>query len=384
MPRPPHRPARLCLVLNAALVGGAEVVLLEMFRHLDPEKVRPELVCLREGGTLADDFRSSGFDVTVLGRSGWKDLRATAKLWTHFRRTRPDVVLVPHFQRAPLVLGPWFAKLSGVPANVIAVHGMGMRAIGGRVLPRYVVETLWITDGLALLAPSQRRYLHEQEGVGRFPWRRAREHYVPNGIRILAPATRTERVAARRELGLGDDDVAAIMVARLDRLKGQDLLLRALAHLAPHEPRLKVVIVGDGPERDDLVGLAVQLGIADRVVFTGLRRDVPRLLAAADLGVLPSAHEGVPMSVIEQMAAGLPVVASAVGGLPDIVHDGEEGYLVPAGDLDVLTRRLGELVGDEELRRGFGKAARLRAERDYSITTTARCCERMISELLAR
>lgn len=384
MSRAPHQPARLCLVLNTALVGGAEVVLLEMFRHLDPEKVRPELVCLREGGTLADDFRSSGFDVTVLGRSGWKDLRATAKLWTHFRRTRPDVVLVPHFQRAPLVLGPWFAKLSGVPANVIAVHGMGMRAIGGRVLPRYVVETLCITDGLALLAPSQRRYLHEQEGVGRFPWRRAREHYVPNGIRILAPATRSERVAARRELGLGDDDVAAIMVARLDRLKGQDLLLRALAHLAPHEPRLKVVIVGDGPERDDLVGLAAQLGIADRVVFTGLRRDVPRLLAAADLGVLPSAHEGVPMSVIEQMAAGLPVVASAVGGLPDIVHDGEEGYLVPAGDLDVLTRRLGELVGDEELRRGFGKAARLRAERDYSITTTARCCERMISELLAR
>lgn len=384
MSRAPHQPARLCLVLNTALVGGAEVVLLEMFRHLDPTKVRPELVCLREGGTLAEDFRSSGFDVTVFGRSGWKDLRATAKLWTHFRRTRPDVVLVPHFQRAPLVLGPWFAKLSGVPANVIAVHGMDMRAVGGRVLPRYVVETLWITDGLALLAPSQRRYLHEQEGVGRFPWRRTREHYVPNGIRVRAPATRAERVAARRELGLGDDDVAAIMVARLDRLKGQDLLLRAVARLAPHEPRLKVVIVGEGPERDDLVGLAARLGIADRVVFTGLRRDVPRLLAAADLGVLPSAHEGVPMSVIEQMAAGLPVVVSAVGGLPDVVHDGEEGYLVPAGDLDALTRRLGELAGDDELRRAFGKAARLRAERDHSITTTARCCERMISELLAR
>jgi glycosyltransferase involved in cell wall biosynthesis len=124
--------------------------------------------------------------------------------------------------------------------------------------------------------------------------------------------------------------------------------------------------------------------VADRVVFTGLRRDVPRLLAGVDLGVLPSKHEGVPMSVIEQMAAGLPVVASAVGGLPDIVGDGEEGFLVPPGDLDALTRRLGDLVADADTRRSLGRLARQRAERDYSIETTARCCERMISDLLSR
>lgn len=384
MTRRPHQPVRLCLVLNAALVGGAEVVLLEMFRHLDPERIRPELVCLREGGPLADDFRASGFDVSVFSRHSWKDLRATARLWRHFRRSRPDVVLVPHFQRAPLVLGPWFARLSGVPANVIAVHNMDMHRVGERALPWYVVETLRVTSGLALLVPSQSDYLREHEGVGRFPWRRVPEYVVPNGIRIPELPTPAERAEVRREFGFDDDDVVAVIVARITSVKGHDLLLRALARLAPQHPRLKVLVVGEGPLREERAALAEELGVTDRVVFAGLRRDVPHLLAGADLGVLPSKHEGVPMSVIEQMAAGLPVVASAVGGLPDIVGDGEEGFLVPPGDLDALTRRLGDLVADADKRRSFGTLARQRAERDYSIETTARCCERMLSSVLAR
>ncbi len=384
MARRTHQPVRLCLVLNVALVGGAEVVLLEMFRHLDPERVRPELVCLREGGALAEDFRSSGFDVTVLGRRGWRDLRATARLWRHFWRARPDVVMACHFQRAPLVLAPWLSRLAGVPANVIAVHGMGMRAVGGRVLPRYVVESLLITDALALLGPSQSRYLHEQEGVGRFPWRRVPEHHVPNGIRIPALPAPDERATVRRELGLGADDVVAIVVARLAPLKGHDQLLRALGRIAPENPHLKVVVVGEGPQREALAMLALELGVADRVVFTGLRRDVPHLLAGADVGVLPSAHEAMPLSVIEEMAAGLPILATAVGVLPDVVGNGEEGFIVPAGDVDALTVRLGELAADDELRRSLGKRARLRAERDLSIENTARAYESMIDAVLFR
>jgi glycosyltransferase involved in cell wall biosynthesis len=384
MRRRPHQPIRVCLVLNAALVGGAEVVLLEMFRHLDPERFRPELVCLREEGTLADDFRRSGFEVTVFGRWSWRDLRATVALFRHFRRTRPDLVLVPHFQRAPLVLGPWFARLAGVPANVIAAHNMDLHEVGGRVLPPYVVETLRVTSALALLVPSQSRYLAEHEGVGRYPWRRVPEFVVPNGIRIPDLPSVAERLSVRRELDLDDHDVVAVQVARLTTIKGQDRLLRAVDRLGPEHPGLKAVIVGEGPQHDDLVALADELGVTDRVVFTGLRRDVPRLLAGADLGVLCSAHEGVPMSVIEQMAAGLPVVVSAVGGLPDIVTDGEEGFLVDPRDLDALCARLGELAADEELRRAMGKRARSRAERDFSIETTARAFTAMANALLPR
>lgn len=387
MARPTDAPIRLCLVMNAALVGGAETVLLEVFRHLDPAVVRPSLVCLREAGPLAADFEASGFEVTVFDRHSWKDLRETAHLYRHLRRTRPDVVMVPHFQRAPLVLGPWFARLARVPASVIAVHGMGMVAIGSRVLPRPVVETLCVTNALALLAPSQSRYLHEQEGVGRFPWSRTAEYFVPNGIRIPEPPTPEGRAAVRAELGYvdgGDGAVVAVMVARLAPLKGHDLMLRALARLADRHPSLRLLVVGDGPERAGLEALASELGVAGRVRFTGLRRDVLRLLAGADIGVLPSAHEAVPLSVIEQMASGLPVVVTDVGGLPDIVADGQEGYVVPSGDVDALTRRVGELVDDAETRQTLGKAARRRAESEFSIEQSARAYERMLEAVLDR
>lgn len=390
MARRTDAPIRLCLVMNTALVGGAETVLLEVFRHLDPAKVTPSLVCLREPGPLAAEFEASGFEVTVFDRHGWRDLRETARLYTHFRRTRPDVVLVPHFQRAPLVLGPWFARLARVPATVIAVHGMGMVAIGSRVLPRPVVETLFVTDALALLAPSQSRYLHAQEGVGRFPWRRTAEHLVPNGIRVPAPPTADGRAEVRAELGYDDDAVVvAVMVARLAPLKGHAVMLRALAQiqqaqLAERHPDLRLLVVGEGPERPGLEALAAELGVTHRVRFTGLRRDVLRLLAGADLGVLPSAHEAVPISVIEQMAMGLPVVVTDVGGLPDVVGDGREGYVVPSGDVDALAGRVGELAADTETRRALGKAARRRAESEFSISGSARAYEDMLEAVLAR
>jgi len=380
-----QRPARLCLVLNVALVGGAEVLLSDVFRQFDPERVRPELVCLREAGPLGEELRREGFDVTVLGRRGWRDLRATLALWRYFRQRRPDVVLVPHFQRAPLVLGPWFGRLAGVPATVIAVHGMGMRAVGSRVLPWHVVETLGlVTDALALLVPSQGRYLREQEGVGRFPWRDAPEHYVPNGIHIPAASTPATRAEVRRELGLDDDDVVAVLVARLAPLKGHDDFLRAVARIAPAQPHLRAVLVGDGVLTEELTTLAEHLGIADRVVFTGLRRDVPRLLQSADLAVLPSLHEAVPISVIEEMAAGLPIVATDVGGLPDTVADGEEGIIVPPADVEALSAAVARLANDEELRRTMGKRGRQRAESEYSIENTTRAYERMIDSVLGR
>jgi glycosyltransferase involved in cell wall biosynthesis len=268
---------------------------------------------------------------------------------------------------------------------VIAVHGMGMRAVGSRVLPWYVVETLGlVTDALALLVPSQGRYLREQEGVGRFPWRDAPEHYVPNGIRIPAPATSATRAEVRRELGLADDDVVAVMVARLAPLKGHDVLLRALARIAPDQPRLRVVLVGDGPLAGELTALAEELGITDRVVFTGLRRDVPRVLQGADMAVLPSLHEAVPISIIEEMAAGLPIVATDVGGLPDTVSDGEEGVIVPPSDVEALAAALARLGVDDELRRTMGKRGRQRAESEHSIENTTRAYERMIEAVLTR
>ncbi|HSK61519.1 MAG TPA: glycosyltransferase, partial [Actinomycetospora sp.] len=193
---------RVTLVLDVAAVGGAEIVLRDTFAALDPARVVTDVVCLREPGPLADDFRAVSEGFTTLPRGGRLDragLGRVPRLARHFRRRRTDVVVVSHHHRAALTLARVAARLTGRTRSVVAAHDMDLTRVGSRVLPRYVVETLFLSAGLALLAPSQGRYLHEEEGVGA-SWRsRVREYLVPNGIPAPLGAP-----AGRRAEGRGD------------------------------------------------------------------------------------------------------------------------------------------------------------------------------------
>jgi glycosyltransferase involved in cell wall biosynthesis len=201
----------------------------------------------------------------------------------------------------------------------------------------------------------------------------------------LSPVpTAADRAAARRVLGLPADAFVLGVVARLSPQKAHGVLLRAVAALAPARPALRLVIVGDGEERAALEALAAELGIADRTLFTGVRRDVPgQLLPAFDVSCLSSVHEGVPLTVLESMAAGLPVVATAVGALSDLVTDGVEGFLVPSGDHAALADRLAALADDPALRDLLGARARARAERDFSIARTVQGYQHLVTGLVS-
>jgi glycosyltransferase involved in cell wall biosynthesis len=257
-----------------------------------------------------------------------------------------------------------------VPANLVAAHDMDLTSVGKRCLPRHDVETLFLSDALLLLAPSQGDYLHGEEGVGRFPWRRIREVVIPNGIPLPPVPTADDRAQARAELGLHPDEVVVGIVARLSAQKAHHVLFEAIARLTPQHPRLRLVVVGEGARAAELVGIADRLGIADRVHFTGLRRDVARLLPGFDMSCLSSVHEGAPIILIESMAAEVPVVATDCGAVRDMVTDGHEGYLVPVNDVDALADRLGQLASDPALRARLGARGRARAERDHRIETT--------------
>lgn len=376
-------PIRLSLVLDFTSVGGAELLLLDLFRHFDRQVVQPRVVCLRTAGELAQDFADAGVPVEVLHRTGRYDMRTLPRLVRSLRTSRTDVVLVPHHHRAALTLGRLAARLAGVRANVIAPHAMDIAKIGQRCLPRHIVETLFLSDALVLVASSQGDYLHREEGVGRFPWRRTREVVIPNGIRLPPPSSRQDRQAARTSLGLHDDDLVVGIVARLAVEKAHEVLLGAIARLAPTHPRLRLVVVGDGERATELQDLAAGLGIADRVSFLGVRRDVPAILPAFDVACLSSAFECVPLSVIESMAAGLPVVVTDCGALRDVVGHGQEGFIVPVGDVKALATRIGQLLADPQLRRSFGQSARDRCEREYRIEATAGGFERLLTSLVA-
>lgn len=220
---------------------------------------------------------------------------------------------------------------------------------------------------------------------------------IHNGIDIT-PARRT-RAEVRAELGLGDEYVG-IMPAAFHRVKGHDVLLRALAILrdedldltatadpdvAPPAGRVRVLVAGDGDERDRIHGLAKELGLGPEwVTFLGFRKDVPDLLAGMDFFVLPSRMEGLPLSILEAMARGLPVVVTPVGGVPEVVKNGEHGEVVPVDDPRALAEAMGRLANDPALGRRMGESGKARVELGFSFDHMARKYEDLYLRVLDR
>lgn len=381
-PPRPAAPVRLAVVLDETGIGGVEIVMLNMFRAFDPQVVRPTLVCLRTAGSMYDDFREAGFEVEVLGRSGRFDPTTLPRLTRLLRRRGTQALLVPHHHRAALALGRIAARLAGVRVTLIAAHGMDLVGLGQRVLPRWTVATLRQASALVLLAPSQGAYLRREEGVGSRPWSRVREVVIPNGILLGCPPTPGDRARARVALGLPADAFVVGIVARLSAEKAHHVLFHAFATLSSSRPDARLVVIGGGDQEARLRELAAHLGIAGSVLFTGVRRDVPLLMPALDVACLSSMHEAAPMTVIEAMAAALPVVATDCGALRDMISDGVEGYLVPVGDSERLASALIRLADDPALCARLGTAARRRAQTSFRIEHTAAGYETLLTDLV--
>jgi glycosyltransferase involved in cell wall biosynthesis len=273
--------------------------------------------------------------------------------------------------------------LAGHPADLFHCHvGTGCEDWDGVRLARAAgCPAVVQTQHLPFLVshPRKRRaYHHAIEGVDRLiavseGLRRTYERIgvppdrivtVPNGVAPLA--RRTGREEARRALGLSPDQPVVLTVGRLTRMKGQWHLIDAVPDLAARFPGLAVVLLGDGPLRGLLTGRAAALGVAGNVCLPGHRPDARRLMAAADVFVLPSRHEGMPLVALEAMEAGLPVVATRVIGSEEVVEDGVTGALVRPGDPAALGAAVARLLADPGRRRRQGTAGRRRYEERFT------------------
>lgn len=385
-PGPPGSPVTLTVVLDTVSVGGMEKLLLDMFTGFDPAVVCPRIVCLREPGAFAHAFQSAGFEVSILDSERPRrrsDPRRASDLVRDLRASGTDVVLVSHHQRAALLLARVAARVARIP-NIVAAHDMDLTSVGGRVLPRWAVATLWLTDALVLLSPSQGDYLHREEGVGHGIPSSTREVLIPNGIHVGPEPRPADRTAARRRLKLDDDLFVVGIVARLSPQKAHQVLFAAIAELHAHVPRLRLVVVGGGPRKTELQKLAAELGITEVTEFTGEHSDVRSLLPAFDVACLSSNHEGVPIVALEAMAAGLPMVVTDCGALRDLITDGVNGYLVPVGDSAAMADRLLRLASDSALARDMGGRGRTKAERNYRIADTIHGYEQLLTDVTAR
>ena len=298
----------------------------------------------------------------------WRDALALAELVRLVRRVRPDIVHTSSSKAG--VLGRAAAWAAGVPIRLFTVHGWAFAASGGgaSLLYRWA-DRLVSPLTTATICVSE---LERETGLAARTCRADRTVVIPNAVDVRgAPRSRTTR---RRPL--------LVAVGRLRPPKDFDTLLRALALLP--DAQFDAAIVGDGPQRRELEALLVQLGLEERVRLEGERRDVPALLARADVFVLSSRSEGLPVSVLEAMAAGLPVVASAVGGVAELVLDGETGVLVRPGDPEALAAALGPLLADPALRRRLGDAGRARAEAVFDLEACRRAHVELYLRELAR
>jgi len=194
---------------------------------------------------------------------------------------------------------------------------------------------------------------------------------IHNGI-DLTPVPLGDLTARRETLRLSSEEIVLVAVGRLAEIKNYNMLLEAFARAVKELPVLRLVMVGDGPERAKLEATAMHLGLSDRVHFLGARDDVREWLALSHVFVLPSLYEGISIALLEAMAAGLPAVATQVGGNPEVVTDQQNGILVESGDVEGFARALVVLARDEALRERMGRAARKRIEMKFDLNRSVR------------
>jgi len=302
------------------------------------------------------------------------------KLYRLMRRQKPHIVHT-HTATAGL-LGRLAARLAGVPVIVHTFHGHVLRGYFGPILSEGLV---WmerflarLSDRIVTVSEGQRR---ELAGYGVAPLEKIT--VVPLGFELESLlACESHRGELRRELGLADDNKLVGIVARLVPIKNHRLFLQAAQVVAEAVPQARFLVVGDGELREELEAYACDLGLDGKILFTGWRRDLARLYADLDVVALTSINEGTPVSLIEALAAGVPVVATAVGGVPDVVVEGGTGYLVEVGDVKGMAAAIIELLRNPERAKEMGMAGRKAVYPKFSAQTLIANVEGLYAQLL--
>jgi glycosyltransferase involved in cell wall biosynthesis len=344
------------LITRADPIGGAQIHVRDLAFAVRDHGHRPALIT-SGGGPLVDGFRQAGIPVVLLPNltapiRPWRDVQALGEIRRALLELQPDLVAA-HSSKAGL-LGRVAGRSLRIPV-VFTVHGWaftpgvpGARAAVYRRLERMAGP---LASRLITVSEFDRRLALDARIAA--PDRIVTVH---NGMPDVPPSLRADPARTPPRI---------VMVARFEPQKDHATLIHALAGLTQLPWELD--LVGEGPGMPAMERLAGELGVGERIRFLGQRMDVPRLLADAQVAVLITNWEGLPLSILEAMRAGLPVVASDVGGIGETIHDGQTGHLVARGAVEQVRERLGRLLADAALRTAFGAAGRAFYERQFTL-----------------
>lgn len=358
-------------------VGGLENVIVSIVMGLDKIKYQSQIWCLAQGGDIATELMAKGALVRILNEKSYYNPLRILYLARLIRGEKFSIIHTHGY------FASTFGRLAGliarVPVIITHVHTTYHDGTIRNILIEYILSRF--TDRIIFVSNAVKRSMIENEGI-----REENTCVIYNGATISPPANNIETIRRRREqLGIDKQDTVIIIVASLTANKGHKVLLNAFAQVVKKYSHMKLLIVGDGPLMGEIRATADYLGIAFRVIFTGLRRDVSNLLQLSDVFTLPSiTREGLGIALIEAMAMGLPLIGTRVGGIPEVIAHKVNGLLVAPGNPWELAAALESMVQDEEMRKKMGgKGKEIYAEK-FTMARMIGLIENLYDDLLEK
>jgi len=360
-------PKLICHVIYRLSVGGLENGLVNLINNLPQDAYRHAIVCVTEATDFRNRIRRSGVEIHEIHKRPGKDVGAYARMWAIIRRLKPRIVHTRNLPAIDMIAPAW---LAGVPRFVHSEHGLDLVEIDGKN-PRY--------NGLRRLSRIMvDRYITVSADLNN--WLRQEIGVPSSRLETIYNGVDTERFSPQRKhrppLPEGFAPPSSVVLGtlgRLDPLKNQLGLAQAFARLLANRPelrqRLRLVIVGDGDQREKIEAVLAAANARDLAWLPGFRDDTPALYQALDIFVLPSLREGISNTLLEAMASGRPVIATRVGGNPEIVPEGVAGHLVLPGDPDALAAAILSYVDHPELMHALGKGGRKHVLGNFSLAT---------------
>lgn len=358
------RPVRVAFVVHLMQVAGAEVLVRETIRRLR-DRIAPTIFCLDAVGRIGEELVAEGIDLVCFNRRPGRDFGVSRKMAAAIRER--DIQVIHAHQYTPFFYSALAKPLCGFrPRLILTEHG---RHYPDRVSPLRRAVNRLVLDRCADAVTACCRF--SAEGLSRTDgFAGARIGVIENGIEVEQYGPPADRDLAKEDAGLDPSRRYLIHVARHHPVKDQPTLIRGFAQAVPDLPGVDLLMVGDGPLRPDLEALALQLGIAGRVKFLGIRTDIPDLMRAAEVFALTSLSEAASLTLLEAMASGLPAIVTAVGGNGEIVRREREGLLFPRADAAGCADAIRRLFRDPELAARLGAAGRERAVERYQLSGT--------------
>jgi glycosyltransferase involved in cell wall biosynthesis len=377
VPETAREPIRLLKFLAFLAIGGSERQVLNIRAGLDSSRFDLHMGCfgcLNE--QIAVDLSGTPIEMYKIGKLyGVRAIKECFRLASYLRQHRIDIVHAYNFYANVFALPA--ARLAKVPVVLASIRDTGENLTARQRAVNKIFCGL--ADRIVVNAEAIKRVLVEDG------YQANRIAVIPNGI-VCPPLRSTGDRALHHEFGLLANDVLIGVVSRIARGKGLEYLLEAAPEVVSRIPLAKFLIIGDNsfnPEyREELKRQTVKLGLQNHVIFTGFRLDVPNILSSLAVSVLPSLNEGLSNSLLESMAAAVPVVATDVGGNPEVVVDGVTGFLVPARNPGALAEAICRVLRTPGMGQAFGQAGRRRVLEHFSNERMIRNVERLYGELL--